>query len=332
MSRAAFLPVALVASGVPPGILWGIHRPWSGAHGDDAPGDGGRDDRCDAQREREPERPGDRRMVRVGNQPGPGHLRHVTGPGHGGRNGCPAGDGDPVRVESRDGLLPSCGCLQFDGNGEGSDLALHHGIAHPLRSRLHDSGEQRHGRPPGQSHHGHLQRGGGTCHPRGRDRREQRDREPPGGDLLQLHDEDGDLHAQRPVRPAHRSHRHGRLEGEIRLHREIVRTVRVRLQERRLEQPRLAAHCHIHRGHVHRTGCGHPEWHRESQRPSHPGLVRIRHGSRSSDIFEFARSGRGKRIGCPIPDHTLELSWHRERPTSSGSVQRTAGGTRQARS
>ena len=76
---------------------------------------------------------GDRSMVRVGNKPGPGHLRHVSRPGAGGRDGFPAGHGDPVRIEFRDDLLPSCGCLQLDGDGEGCDCTFHHRIAHHLR-------------------------------------------------------------------------------------------------------------------------------------------------------------------------------------------------------
>ena len=92
-----------------------------GADGDDAHDDGGRDDRCDAQRERESERPGDRRMVRVGNQPEPGHLQHDIHPGAGGRGEFPAGDGDPVGIEFRDDLLLPGGCFQLDGTGEGVD-------------------------------------------------------------------------------------------------------------------------------------------------------------------------------------------------------------------
>ena len=95
--------------------------PWRGADGDDAHDDGGRDDRCDAQRERESERPGDRRMVRVGNQPEPGHLQHDIHPGAGGRGEFPAGDGDPVGIEFRDDLLLPGGCFQLDGTGEGVD-------------------------------------------------------------------------------------------------------------------------------------------------------------------------------------------------------------------
>ena len=87
---------------------------------------------------------------------------------------------------------------------------------------------------------------------------------------------------------------------------ETARTVRIRLQERDRHEPRLDAHHHIRRGHVHRRDQRHPEWHGESQRPCHPGLVRIRHGSRSSGICELSASGCREWIDCPTGEHELE--------------------------
>ena len=45
------------------------------------------------------------------------------------------------------------------GTVKGTIAELHHCVAHDLRSRFHDSGEQCDGCPAGRSHHGHLQPG-----------------------------------------------------------------------------------------------------------------------------------------------------------------------------